>query len=93
MKKHWETIKKYKFIITFIAFVVWVSVLDASSLLKISKQEQQLKSLNKEIEQYKKDIERLKEIEIELNSNLEKFAREEHYMKEEKEDVFIVIEK
>ena len=95
MKHYLEKIRRNKYIIVSIAFAVWILFLDASSIYNIIKQERKLQKLNRNIENYKKDIDRLKELEklFASKKNLEKFAREEHNMREKDEDVFIIIEK
>ena len=57
------------------------------------KQESQIKDLQTQIELYQKQIEEDKEKLNELQSNkddLEKFARENYFMKKEKEEIFII---
>ncbi len=57
--------------------------------------DQKIRSLENEIDYYKKDIEKNKKKLLELQTDrkgLEQFAREEYLMKKEDEDLFIIEE-
>lgn len=84
-----------KYIIVFSLFALWVTFLDSYNLIDRFKNMQKLNALNKEILFFKTEITTYKTQYKELFSDkkdLEKFAREEYLMKEDNEDVFIVIE-
>lgn len=64
-----------------------------SSFQKRLRQESQIKDLQTQIELYQKQIEEDKKKLNELQSNkdnLEKFARENYFMKKENEEIFII---
>lgn len=86
---------KNKFVITAIAFVVWVSLIDENNLIERVQLAKELKQIEKDKEYYlekiEKDAARLKELQTN-DDNLEKFAREQYLMQREDEDVFVIVE-
>jgi len=83
---------KYLLVISF--FVLWITFIDSYNLLDRLKHMQKLNELQKEIEYYKHEIfvyqRQCNELFSDKN-DLEKFAREQYLMKEEDEDLFIII--
>ena len=80
-------------IIVLLVLLVMLFFFSDSSIQKRLKQESQIKDLQTQIELYQKQIEEDKEKLNELQSNkddLEKFARENYFMKKEKEEIFII---
>lgn len=80
-------------IIVLLVLLVVLFFFSDSSIQKRLKQESQIKDLQTQIELYQKQIEEDKEKLNELQSNkddLEKFARENYFMKKEKEEIFII---
>jgi cell division protein FtsB len=101
MKKIFEIIKsiflfiiKNKYIVIIVAFVIWIFFLDTYNIYDRLKKLQKLHELKKEAEFFRKEIEiynqQYKELFSDKNS-LEKFAREQYQLKEEDEDVFIIL--
>ncbi len=87
---------KNKYVLTSIAFLVWISFFDRNDLITQYKLKNQLNKLNEEkaffIEEIKKDSNEL----IELKTNpktLEKFGREKYLMKKDNEEIFVVVTK
>ncbi|HNQ68616.1 MAG TPA: septum formation initiator family protein [Bacteroidales bacterium] len=83
-----------KYLVAVSFFVLWVTFLDTYNLLDRFEHLQDLNALKKEIDYYKNEISVYKTQYNELfssKSNLEKFAREQYLMKEENEDLFIII--
>ncbi len=87
-----DLFSKYKYLITLVAFLLLIGVIDKNSWWKRYKNQTEISRLKTEIkdyqEQYKRDLTLLNEI----NSNeeaLEKVAREKYLMKKENEDVFL----
>ncbi|WP_299890682.1 septum formation initiator family protein [uncultured Lacinutrix sp.] len=80
------------FLIIFIAFAVWMLFFDSNSLIIHNELNNEIEALENEKEYYKKEIVKdnkaLKELQKE--EGLEKFAREEYYMKRENEDIYII---
>ena len=88
----WTYIRKHKYLITIAAFLVIIVFLDENSLIQRAKHQQEINTLNSEIEKYRKQYEedtgKLKE----LTNNpeaMEKIAREKYLMKKPNEDIFI----
>jgi len=86
---------KNKFVIVILIFAVWVSFFDQNNLIQRYKYMRHHKQLlhdrayyNNRIQQ---DAHRLNELEQDKDK-LEKFAREEYYMKKDNEDIFIIVE-
>jgi cell division protein FtsB len=78
-----------------IVFGVFITFFDNHNLIKRWRTANNIKQLEKEIVHYNNLIETDKERMRELKSsdeNLEKFAREQYFMKRENEDIFIVNE-
>lgn len=87
---------KNKFVLSFLAFTVWVTFFDGNDLLTKYKSLLKLRELKKEKEYYfesiKADRKQIHELKTDVK-NLEKFAREQYLMKKKNEDVFIIINK
>lgn len=88
----WNHIRKHKYLITILAFLVIIVFLDENNLIQRAKHKREISILNSEIVKYKKqyeeDTRKLKEL---LNNPeaLEKIAREKYLMKKPNEDIFI----
>jgi cell division protein FtsB len=84
-----------KYLLLLIGFAVVITFVGDYNLIKRWKTTNNIKQLEKEISFYKDEIESTMEKMRELQSsdeNLEKFAREQYFMKKENEDIFIVKE-
>lgn len=96
-KTIWHLIRvigRNKYTATVVGFIIWIAFIDTYNLIDRYKNLQKLNGLKKEVEFFKKEIESLNTQYDQLFSNkneLEKFAREQFLMKEDNEDVFIVI--
>lgn len=88
----WNYIRRHKYLITIVAFLVMIVFLDENSLIQRAKHKQEISTLNSEIVRYRKQFEedtrRLKELENNPEA-LEKIAREKYLMKKPNEDIFI----
>ncbi len=89
------TLFSSKYVLTVIGFLVWMTVIDTDSLLvrrsygkKISELTEEKARLQNEIEQDKRKMHELQN----NRASLEKFAREEYYMKRDDEVIFIIKE-
>ena len=98
MKEFWKRIWPYlrnKYIVTLVAFVVWITFFSQYSLTDRVRLVRNLNQLHQEKEYYKQQIKRdstrLHELTTDRD-NLEKFAREQYYMKKANEDIFVVVE-
>ena len=85
-----------KFLLTIAIFVVWIFLFDSNNLLDRIKDIRNLNQLKSDREYYiektTQDSLRLKELKTD-NANLEKFAREQYFMKRDNEDIFVVVRK
>lgn len=88
----WVKPFKNVFVLTLIAFTIWMLFFDNNSWLIHRELNNEIESLNAEKNYYLKEIEKDKKTIQKLKSEngLEKFAREAYYMKREKEEIFII---
>jgi len=92
-KKYLAGLNKY-WVVTILFFSITFLIGD-SNLYNRYKYDEKMRSLENEIERYKKEIEQNKQKIQELQTDkagLERFAREEYLMKKENEDIFIIEE-
>ncbi len=84
-----------RYVIAIVVFVTWVTFLDSNSLVNQYRDRQALFELRKEKKYYQEEIKvtrsRLDEL-LSDSKSLEKFAREQHLMKRENEDIWLVID-
>ena len=85
-----------KYLIALLVFLVWLFVFDRNSLIDRIRYTRTLKEMNDEkqyyLERIEVDSQRLNELKTD-RENLEKFAREQYFMKKDNEDVYVIIEK
>ncbi len=85
-----------KYTIILLVFIIWVAFIDNNSLIERIRLSQRTSELLKQKEHYLNIIQtnsnKLREIK-ETPQSLEKFAREQYFMKKENEDIFIIIKK
>lgn len=91
-EKKWFKFFTNTYILVLTIFVIWMLFFDTNSFLihrelqkEINKLEEQKEYLQKEIEKDKKQLNELKDPKA-----LEKYARENYYMKKENEEVFLI---
>ncbi|MBR1929260.1 MAG: septum formation initiator family protein [Paludibacteraceae bacterium] len=95
-KKIWSFSRKYvlnKYILTCVVFAVILTFCGEQSLVVRTRQARQIRALQHELEESRKQIEQYKKDLKELQSsteNIERFARENYYMHADNEDVYIV---
>lgn len=94
MKEKIINILRSKFFVAFMLFFIWVTFFDENNIVERFKL---IKQYNQLIEdkvyytrQIEKDSKRLEELQTN-NDNLEKFAREEYFMKGDNEDVYVIV--
>lgn len=83
-----------KYTIVGLLFVVWIALFDKYSFIDQLQLRAKISQMEKEKKYYQKKIEEDKRKKDELlgnRDNLEKFAREQHLMKKENEDIFIIV--
>ena len=80
----WNYIRRHKYMITVLIFIVVIGFLDENSLIQRVKHRSEISALNSVIEKYRKqyeeDTEKLKELTTNPEA-LEKIAREKYLMK------------
>lgn len=88
----WNYIRRHKYLITVLIFIVVIGFLDENSLVQRIKHRNEISSLNSEIEkyrtQYEEDTKKLKELTTNPEA-LEKIAREKYLMKKPNEDIYV----
>jgi cell division protein FtsB len=84
-----------KYLMAVLVFLVWLLVFDQNSLIDRVKYLNTLHDMDDEkqyyLERIEDDTRRLNELKTDQD-NLEKFAREQYFMKKENEDVFVIVE-
>jgi cell division protein DivIC len=92
IKKIWPFLKN-KYVLISLFFVVWLIFFDQNNLIDrivtIGKYMQMEKDVIYYNEKIKSDTKKLEELRTD-RENLEKFAREQYFMKKDNEDIFIV---
>lgn len=89
----WVFVRKHKYLITLLIFVVVVGFLDENSIMRRLGYARDINNLNSEIEKYRKDYEtntkRLNELAVDSGA-IEKIARERYLMKKPNEDIYVL---
>ena len=84
-----------KYLMAVLVFLVWLMIFDNNSLIDRVKYLNILQEMEVEkqyyLERIEEDSRRLNELKTDRD-NLEKFAREQFFMKKENEDVFVIVE-
>ncbi len=87
---------KNKYFITILAFLIWMFFLDSYDFISQYKRRQEINKIKAHIEYYQTEIVRTNEEKKALfgnEENLEKFARENYWMKKKNEDLFVISNK
>ena len=95
MKFQWSKIFRNKYLLAIVVFILIILFFDDNNLIERFKLLDETQELESQIEFYEKEIEesnrKFEELKTDSN-NLEKFAREEFFMKKDNEDVYIIVE-
>jgi cell division protein DivIC len=88
----WFRILSNRYFIIISFFVVWMVFFDANSLLIHRELNKEIRELENNSEYFQKEISKDKEFIEKLNDDeeLEKFAREQYYLKKENEEIFLI---
>ena len=90
----WPWVKN-KYVLTISVFAIWMLFFDQNNAVDRIKMSSEINQLEEDreyyLEQIQKDSTRFHELTTDQD-NLEKYAREQFYMKKKQEDVFVVIE-
>ncbi|MDR3269143.1 MAG: septum formation initiator family protein [Tannerella sp.] len=95
-RKCFSLLGRYKYGIVILFFAIITFVTGDYNLYKRYSYDEKIRDLEREIKQYQKEIEvnQKKINDLRINKEwLERFAREEYFMKKENEDVYIIVEK
>jgi len=88
-------ILRNKYILTLLVLFIWLLIFDRNNLIDRIKYLRAVNEMEKQkmyyIEKIKEDSTRLNQLKTD-NENLEKFAREQYFMKKDNEEVFVIIE-
>lgn len=88
----WGYVRRRKYLITILGFLVIIVFLDDNSLIQRAKHRSEIETLKSEIEKYRQQFEEDTRKLKELTANpeaMEKIAREKYLMKKPNEDIFI----
>ena len=98
MKQLWKNIWPWlrnKYVVTLLLFSIWMVFFSQNNLVNRFQMASEIRKLEDEKEYYRQQIQRDSARLHELTTdkeNLEKFAREQYYMKKENEDLFVILE-
>jgi len=85
---------KNKYLVTFIAFIVWIMFFDNHNIISQVRLTKELNKIKADKQFYIDEIEKDKKTSNELMTDpecLEKYAREHYLMKKDDEDIFLII--
>jgi cell division protein FtsB len=94
MRKAIRMVLFNKYILTIIAFGIWMIFFDNNSLRRQRQLNRKIDEIRRMKEYYQQEISRNEEAIYELENNLEtveKYAREKYLMKRDSEDVYIIV--
>ncbi len=91
-KKKWFGIATNIYVIVLTAFVIWMVFFDTNSLMIHLELKKQIKTLEKQQEFLKEEIQKDKKTLEKLSDpkELEKFAREQYYLKKKNEEIYLI---
>jgi len=91
-KKKWFGILTNLYVLVLTAFVVWMLFFDTNSLLIHRELKKEIKNLEKTQDFLQNEIEKDKKIIKKLSDSneLEKFAREQYYLKKKNEEIYLI---
>lgn len=94
LKQNNKLLKPFKnwFVVILIVFSIWMFFFDTNSWFIHNELNNDIEDLENEKEYYKREIEKDKKAikKLSTKEGLEKFAREEYYMKRDNEEIFII---
>ncbi len=91
-KKKWFGILTNIYVLVLTVFVVWMLFFDTNSLLIHRELKKEIKNLEKTQDFLRNEIEKDKKIINKLSDSneLEKFAREQYYLKKKNEEIYLI---
>lgn len=95
MKKVWDVLTN-KFVLSAVAFAVWMLFFDQNDWMSMQQRRKELKGVNDNIAYLNGEVARMEKEHTDLVTNprkLEQFAREQFRMKRDNEDLYIIEKK
>ncbi len=91
-QRKWVKILGNKYVLITVVFVGWMLFFDSNNFFIHEELNNEINELEGTVENYKGDIELDKEQyqKLQDSSELEKFAREQYYLKKSDEDIYII---
>lgn len=91
-QQKWFRIMTNMYVMVLTVFLIWMIFFDTNSLLIHNELKKEIEKLEKTQDFLKKEIAKDKEIIDKLSSKdeLEKFAREEYYLKKKNEEIYLI---
>lgn len=91
-QQKWFKIMTNMYVLVLTAFLIWMIFFDTNSLLIHRELKKEIEKLEKTQDFLKKEIAKDKEIIEKLSDKdeLEKFAREQYYLKKKNEEIFLI---
>lgn len=96
MKKRFVRFIKSKYTLSTVIFLLWLTFFNEIDLMYIFQSRREVAALRNEVQRMKEDNARATEALHDLTTNtysLEKFARENYYMKRDNEEVYVFKER
>ena len=91
LKKSWPRLLLNKYVLSTLAFVIWISLIDGHNLISQKALKQTIQSLKGQKLKYKELIAEAKIERKDIEDKKEKYAREKYFMHKENENVFIIL--
>lgn len=90
--KTWFKITTNRYVLVLLIFTIWMLFFDTNSWLTHQKLDNEISEIENNIKYYKSEINADQKTLKQLKDSvlIEKFAREQYFMKRENEDVFII---
>lgn len=92
--ERWLPYLKNKYVLTSVGFLFWLSFFDRNDFITTGAYRKKLNALEKEKKYYEEEIEKNKSALNDLmtnRENLEKYGRENYFMKKDNEEIFVII--
>jgi hypothetical protein len=80
-----------KYFLVLVFFFVWLIFIDKHNIWTQYQLQQSLTKLKEDKTFYEEKIKEVREAQLDIERNKEKFAREKYFMKKKNEDVFLII--
>lgn len=86
--RKWRWLNKYT--IAFTLFVIWMVFFDTRNVFTQRKLSMGIEKLEQQKQDYIQKLKEVKQQKLDFDKNIEKFAREEHYLSKPGEQVYII---